>query len=304
MKRLPDFLIIGAGKSGTTSLDNYLKQHPDIFMSPVKEPNFFAYDKIELSSLDKDALAHYHESVTELSNYQNLFKKASETQILGETSNTYLVIDGTAEVIQSYISQVKIIAILRQPTSRLYSRYLHLARENQLPTKHFEDTLDRNSKWWVRNDLVKEGFYFTNLKRYFDIFPSENIKVYLHEDLQDHLSETLEDIFSFLNVEKSIDINDTIEYNKSGFIKNKFYDKTVGHNSIVKNVIKKLFPDQLYERMKNNQWLQKKVNDLKNENLSRPVLEKSLYKKITEDIYAEEIKNLSKLINRDLTHWL
>lgn len=304
MKRLPDFLIIGAGKSGTTSLDNYLKQHPKIYMSPTKEPNFFAYDKIDLSKLDKDAVAHYHESVTNLNDYLTLFKDASPEQIIGETSNTYLVIDGTAEVIHDYIPNVKLISILRQPTHRLYSRYLHLARENELPSENFVDVLDKNSLWWVRNDLVKEGFYFTNLKRYFNVFPKENIKVFLQEDLKDNLHDTLNDIFQFLNVEKTVEVDGGVEYNKSGFIKNKFYDKTIGHNSIVKKLIKQTLPAGLYNQMKNNQWLQKKVTDIQNKNLDRPQLDEELYKRITNDVYSEEIKKLSQLINRDLSHWL
>ncbi|MEQ8243615.1 sulfotransferase domain-containing protein [Fulvivirga sp.] len=304
MKRLPDFLIIGAGKSGTTSLDNYLKLNPEIFMSPVKEPNFFAYDQIDLNILDKDALAHYHESVTKLSQYQSLFEEAQSNQVLGETSNTYLVINGTAEVIHSYIPKVKLIAILRQPTKRLYSRYLHLARENELPSENFADALDKDSIWWVRNDLVKEGFYYTNLKRYYDIFPKENIRVYLYEDLKENLQGTLDDIFSFLNVNEPVKVERAVEYNKSGFIKNKFYDKTVGHNSFVKTIIKKALPNRVYERMKSNQWLQKKVTDIQNSNLARPELDDMLYQQITHDVYAEEIKKLSVLINRDLTHWL
>lgn len=304
MKQLPDFLIIGAGKSGTTSLDNYLKQHPAIFMSRLKEPNFFAYDKIDLSTLDKDAIEHYHTSVTRIDDYLALFKEAQLHQLLGETSNTYLVVEGTAKVIKDYVPNVKLIAILRQPTKRLYSRYLHLARENELPTKNFHDVLNKNSIWWVRNDLVKEGFYYTNLKRYFDLFPEKNIKVLLHEDLKNNLQDTLNEVFHFLGVSETEPVDATVEYNKSGFIKNKFYDKTLGHNSVVKRLVKKALPLSLYDRMKNSQWLQKKVNDLQNNNLKRPELDKDLYKQITEEIYAEEIKQLSTLINRDLSNWL
>lgn len=304
MEKLPDFLIIGAGKSGTTSLDNYLKQHPDVFMSPVKEPDFFAYDRIDLSTLDKDALAHYHTSITKIEDYLPLFKAAKPNQVVGETSNTYLVVEGTAETIKDYIPDVKLIAILRQPTERLYSRYLHLAREEELPSKNFEDVLDRNSIWWVRNDLVKEGFYHKNLSRYYNLFPKENIRVYLNEDLKKDSNAIMKDMFEFIGVEPLESINDSVKYNKSGFIKNKFYDKTLGHNSVIKLAVKKITPTLVYNKVKDNIWLQKVINNLKNRNLEQPKLDKALHQKITNDIYADDIKKLQNLINRDLSHWL
>ncbi|MEP2771612.1 MAG: sulfotransferase [Fulvivirga sp.] len=304
MYNIPDFLIIGAGKSGTTSLDNYLKQHPDIFMSSRKEPDFFSYDKIDLRTLDKDALAHYENAVTDIKTYSDLFQEASEHQLKGETSNTYLVIEGTAENIYSYHPQMKLIAILRQPTQRLFSRYLHLARESELPSKNFEEVLDKSSIWWIRNDLVKEGFYYKNLKRYFDVFPHQNIRVYLQEDLKNHPVKTLNSIYEFLSLKKLDAINDTIEYNKSGFIKNKFYDRTIGHNSIIKKVIKKVIPSTFYKSLKENKWLKQNINKLQEKNLERPQLSKALYQKITDDIYKEDIVSLSKLIKRDLNSWL
>jgi len=304
VNRLPNFLIIGAGKSGTTSLDNYLKQHPDIFMSPVKEPNFFAYQNIDISKLGKDTQAHYESSVTNIGDYYDLFKKAGSNQTIGETSNTYLSVNGTAKIIREYIPDVKLIAILRQPTKRLYSRYLHLARENKLPTTSFEDVLNKNTIWWSRNDLVNEGFYWRNLKPFYDEFPHGNIKIILYEDLKNNLQDTLNEIFEFLNLTRSVTIDISIEFNKSGFIKNKFFDKTLGHNSIFKSVVKKALPYKSYDKIKNNRWLQKKVNYLRNQNLQRPELDPLLYQTITDSVYKNDIKQLQDLIKKDLSTWL
>lgn len=302
--RLPNFLIVGAGKSGTTSLDNYLKQHPKLFLSPVKEPNFFAYEKIDLNTLDKDAVQHYHDSVTDINSYYELFSTSNEEQLLGETSNTYLVVEGAVDSIKSHIPEVKVIAILRQPTERLYSRYLHLAREDRLPTKNFEDVLDKSSLWWVRNDLVKEGWYYKNLSRFFDQFPKDQIKVYLTEDLKSDPQKVLSDIFEFLNVEDFDKIDFSVNFNKSGFIKNKAYDNVLGHNSMIKKGLKSLIPKKLYSKIKEIMWLQKGVNNLRDYNLSQPKLDKELKKKVTNDIYKEDILKLEKLIGRDLSHWL
>src|SRR5690606_9216630 len=89
---IPNFLVIGAGKSGTTSLDKYLKQHPEIFIPDVKEPNFFGYETTTLADLNGDPaeIQHYRNSITSLDEYLNLFRAAAPNQLKGETSNTYM----------------------------------------------------------------------------------------------------------------------------------------------------------------------------------------------------------------------
>ena len=300
---LPDFLIIGAGKSGTTSLDNYLKQHPEIFMSPVKEPNFFAYENIDINQLYPEARHHYHQSVTDLTSYQELFNKAGEGDLLGETSNTYLVVEGSAENIKRHIPGVKLIAILRQPTDRLYSRYLHLAREGELPSENFEDVLDKDSIWWVRNDLVIEGLYYKNLSRFFNLFGKEQIKVIIYDDFRKDPGSVLDEIFDFLEVDRINNLDFSISYNKSGFIKNKMYDRILGHNSVLIKTAKKVIPTRLFSKVKKSLHIQKLISNVRDYNLSQPKLNPELRAEITDKIYKEDIIQLGKLLNRDLSYW-
>lgn len=302
---LPDFLIIGAGKSGTTSIDNYLKQHPEIFMSERKEPNFFAYEKLDPQTLihDKGQLKYYQNSILNLKDYLELFEQAAPGQIKGEVSNTYLYIQDAPHRIKHYIPDVKLIVILRQPVERLYSRYLHLARDNRLPTKKFSDVLDKNTIWWERNDLIKEGMYYKNLSRYFELFPSGNIKVFLFEDFNKYPERTLQSIFKFLGVDDNFKPDYSTRYNRSGFIKNKIYDKLIGHNSIIMRSIKNTLPDT-YDNLKSNLVLQKVVNRVRDINLKRPKIDPELKNTILCQIYREDIIKLQKLIQRDLSHWL
>ncbi|MGM0579210.1 MAG: sulfotransferase family protein [Bacteroidota bacterium] len=302
---LPNFLIIGAGKSGTTSVDNYLKQHPDIFISAVKEPNFFGY---ELNSA-KDfkgspQLNHYNSSVTNFDDYVKLFENASENQLKGETSNTYMYHENAADRIKHYMPDAKLIAILRQPAERLFSRYLHLARENKLPTQNFEDCLDKSSIWWQRNDLIKEGFYGQYLEKYFKHFDKSQIKVFLFEELKGNPEKLHKEIFQFLGVDDQFEIDFSITYNQSGFIKNPMVDKLIGPSSFLFKGIKKIIPQKSIEKIKDNKFLFKKVNDMRSKNLTKPKLSKELKHKISNDIYKEDIHLLEKLINKDLSHWL
>lgn len=306
LPNIPDFVIIGAGKSGTTSLDNYLKQHPQVFIPMVKEPNFFGYEHLTEQDFagQPGELKHFQSSVTTLDAYLGLFNDAKAGQVKGETSNTYLYHEHAPPRIKYYNAGMKLIAMLRQPAGRLYSRYLHLARENRLPTPHFEDSLNRQSIWWQRNDLVKEGFYFNNLSRYFQFFPKEQIRVYLYDEFNKNPQETLKDIYGFLGVDQSFETDASIRYNKSGFIRNRFLDKLYGQSGVLTNLAKRMLPPALKKKLKGNLAVQKSLNNLRSSNLHQPKLDTALKLKVTNDVYREDILKLQDLLQRDLTHWL
>lgn len=304
--QIPDFLIIGAGKSGTTSLDNYLKQHPEIFISRFKEPNFYGYELVKSQDLggDPSELEHYNNSVTNLRDYLKLFDAARPGQLIGETSNTYMYHEVAAARIKYYNPNVKLIAVLRQPTERLYSRYLHLAREDKRPTENFADCLNPQTIWWRRNDLIKEGFYSRYLERFYKLFPSENIRVFLYEDFSKKPSVVLKEIFSFLGIDSAFEIDLSVKYNESGLIKNKFLDKIYGGKGIISKTVKAIFPETIVSFLRESTFVQKHLNKIRSKNLTKPKLDVNLYNKITEEVYREDIINLQELLGKDLSHWL
>lgn len=302
---MPDFLIIGAGKSGTTSIDNYLKQHPDIFMSSVKEPNFFAYEVTDISDLQEhpEELKHYNNSVTSMEEYLKLFSAAKPNQLKGETSNTYLYGKNAPQRIHYHLPNVKLIAILRQPADRLYSRYLHLARDNRLPSAEFKDCLNKDSIWWRRNDLVNEGYYNKHLSRFYELFPKENIKVFLYEDIRNNLNQLLKDIFVFLKVDKNFECDLSVKYNESGIIKNKLINQIIGGNGMIQTALKKVTPS-LYDNAKNSLFAQKFINQLRSKNLEKPKIDPTIEQFLTHEVYKSDILKLQDLIDRDLSSWL
>lgn len=302
---IPDFLIIGAGKSGTTSLDNYLKQHPEIFIPNVKEPNFFGYEQTNLEDFkgDQGEIQHYRNSVTNLPAYLELFKDAHLQQVKGETSNTYMYHKSAPQRIKHYNPDMKLIAVLRQPAGRLYSRYLHLARENRVPSKSFTDCMDKKSIWWQRNDLIKEGFYFKNLSPYYELFPKENIRVYLFEELNNQPEAVLYDIFQFLGVDATFKANLSVRFNQSGIIKNPVLDKIYGQRGVLNKTIKAILPTSTFRALKKNMTLQKTLNDLRSKNLDKPKMDPVIRHGLTNDVYGEDIRQLEKLIGKDLSHW-
>lgn len=302
----PDFLVIGAGKSGTTSLDKYLGQHPEIFMSKVKEPNFFGYESMSRRDFaDRpEELAHFDGSVTNIEDYLKLFSNAKPDQLKGETSNTYMYHEQAPFRIKYYIPDVKLIAILRQPAARLYSRFLHLAREDRTPTPNFDDCLNKNTIWWERNDLIKEGFYGRYLARYYQLFPAENIRVYLYEDLQQSPLEVMKSLYGYLNVDAAFTPDVGLRYNESGIVKNRFLNQLYGPGGFVSRSIKKILPQGAMDKLKENLGFQKRILALRGKNLHRPRLDPEIKRRLTHEVYGDDIKQLETIIGRDLSHWL
>ncbi|MCW5935662.1 MAG: sulfotransferase, partial [Fimbriimonadia bacterium] len=140
--RMPNFLIIGAAKSGTTALYFYIKQHPEVFMAKVKEPRFFAYEggvPEWKGPLDAENNAWV---ITDKEVYTALFNDVSEEKVWGEASPIYLYSEPAPERIKNYAPDAKLVAILRHPIERAYSHYLHLIRDNREPLRDFGKALD------------------------------------------------------------------------------------------------------------------------------------------------------------------
>ncbi len=131
---LPNFLVIGATKSGTTSLYTYLKQHPEVYM-PMKEPNFFALEGREPPFFrgPEGWKEPSQKRITDLEGYRTLFAGASGEKAMGEVSPLYLYAPQAAYRIRRYVPEAKLVAILRNPVERAYSAYMHLVREDREP---------------------------------------------------------------------------------------------------------------------------------------------------------------------------
>lgn len=302
---IPDFLIIGAGKSGTTSLDNYLRQHPELFLPPLKEPNFYGYELLDNRQLtDEDDRQHYQNSVTNFKSYIELFRDAGPGTVTGETSNTYMYHEMAPSRIRHYNPDVKLIAILRQPAERLWSRYLHLAREKRMSPQEINSCTDRNSVWWRRNDLIREGFYFKNLSRFYLLFPESQIKIYLYEEFSKNGYMVMKDIFKFLNVDCSFSPNLKVQYNSSGFIKNKMVDRILGPTGFIQKSAKHILNKGAYNALKKSIFLQSLTNRIRKKNLEKPKMDSEIRRYLIEDVYSKDIEKLQALIKKDLSHWM
>lgn len=294
---MPNFLIIGAEKSGTTALYHYLRQHPQIYMSPVKEPGFFSYE--EGQKPKRAGPGHFPtEPITDVDAYTRLFGEVSNERAIGEATPTYIANPETPARIRSYIPDAKFIAILRHPAERAYANFLHARWLGFEPIADFpralqeEETRIQNG-WGGLWRYKKKGFYYSQLKRYFDTFDRSRIGVHLYEDFRADPVSLLQEIFLFLEVDATFVPDSTIRTNVSGVPKSR-----VMHSMVValnRPTLKQLIPARLVRELR---------EPIRNLILAKPPQMSPEVRRELIEVYREDILELQYLIDRDLSRWL
>ncbi len=292
---LPNFLIIGAAKAGTTALHNYLQQHPQIYLTPDKETNFFAFEGIDIDfqGIGDEALKKF--SITDLATYQKQFIAVTNESAIGEACPLYLYHSESAKKIYHYIPNCRLIIILRNPIDRAYANYLHLIRDGREPLQDFNQALElepqriaNNWEWFWH--YIQVGYYSRQIKRYYDLFKRQKIAIYLYEDLTASPINLLQDIFRFLEVDNNFIPDFSIRPNKSGIPKNKLLHQLLMKPNPIKSLFKPLFPASIRQKIQHR-------------NLAKPQMSSETRQKLTQ-LFREDILACQDLIQRDLSSWL
>ncbi|MGF1482411.1 MAG: sulfotransferase domain-containing protein [Cyanophyceae cyanobacterium] len=286
--RLPDFLIIGAAKSGTTTLYRYLCHHSQIYMSPHKEPSFFARDEVYARGIEW---------------YAALFDEANPEQICGEASTDYTKFPRwphSAERIAQWLPQVKMIYIMRNPVDRAYSYYVHINRGLKVD-ETFEEHLEKTS-------ICLDGSrYLLQIKRYLQFFPQESFLFLLLEDLTEQPNQTLSAVCQFLGIAQDFDFNDqgTITANSG---KNWFEQKMrVQLTAPIKAIpgaeataalLPRQWRDWVYHHLISGSFYGKQI---KQQYINPPMLPETRQRLIAH--YRPLNQQLSEFLNRDLSLW-
>ncbi len=299
---MPNFLVIGAPKAGTSALYSYLQQHPQIFMSAVKEPHFFSFENEEIKAKgpgDQERLAG---TVTRLEEYQKLFELVSDEIAIGEASTTYLSSAKAAERIKYHLPQVKLIAILRNPVDAAYASFLHLRRDGDESINDFALALQQEEERIAKNwegiwHYKNRGFYYQQVKRYFDIFNREQIRIYRYQDFKNNPVKILQDIFGFLEVDQSFTPDMSEKHNVSAMPKNQALNRLLVKPNPLKSTINLILPQDFRSQI---------ASKIKSWNLSqyqKPQMSLEIRQQLTEE-YREDILQLQDLIRQDLSSWL
>jgi hypothetical protein len=307
--RLPNFLLVGAQKSGTTSVYRYLRQHPDVFMPQKKEPRFFGassiYTNISLSDPHYEYLNRT--TVFTFEDYAALFEDVTTERAIGEASIMYLYYyDTVIPEIKEFLGDVKIVAILRDPVDRAFSAYTHLVRE-RFEVLSFERCLEleeerRRANWAPINFFKDLGFYYKQVKAYVENFSA--VKIFLYDDLTREALGLMKDAYDFLEVDPSFVPDVTVRHNISGVPKSLFFHRLVNFltrsNALMdkaKPMARVMLPKETRARLFED------LIALKVKNLAKPEM-KPETREYLKNAYRDDLLRLQDLIDRDLSRWL
>ena len=302
--RMPNFLIIGAAKCGTDALYSYLAQHPQVYLSRSKEPNFFIVEgQAEIPYRgpgDRETLERCDMWVSTLERYQALFADASAEKALGEGSTWYLYNERAPERIHRHVPHAKLIAILRHPADRAYSAFTMLMRDGRETIRDFSLALaaedDRvRSNWEPLWHYRRMGFYSTQLKRYYDTFDAAHIRVVLYDDFSSRPGDVMRELFRFLEVDDQFAPDVAARHNVSLVPKHPTYQWIIAGQHPLKTVARSVFPAAVRRRVKDG---------LLSRSLTRPTPLAPEVRRQLVEIFRPDIVELQGLIDRDLSHWL
>ncbi|MGB3511688.1 MAG: sulfotransferase [Microcoleaceae cyanobacterium] len=297
--KLPNFLIVGVQKAGTTSIYGYLKQHPQVYMSPVKETNFFSTDWEKKTENKSDTKKK--KRIDSWNKYCELFQNVKNEIAIGEASPNYFANYKTSsQMILRYVPDVKMIAILRNPVDRAYSDYLMHLRDgiNVGKVRSFSEQVKFRAD---TSSTIKKGFYYSPVKHYFDTFGQEKLKIILYDDLSKNSLGIMQDIYKFIGVDDKFNPDTSIRQQAAAIPKNQAMNNLLQTKNPIRtamsSTLKVLMPLEMRQKIRSSLI---KLNSGGKE--LKPLSSED--RKLLTDFYREDILQLQDLIQRDLSSWL
>jgi hypothetical protein len=292
---LPNFLIIGTPRSGTTTIYESLQQHPQIFLSPLKEPMFFILEG------EKDLFPGPVSPIgpRDIHAYRSLFDHATREKAIGEASTLYLFSQKAPLRIKKYLPEVKFIAILRNPVDRAFSHFMHNRLAGTEPIADFEEAMSVEEErirrgWFCFWSYRGVGFYGQQIERYFSHFDRRQFQFFLFEDLIADPAVLFTKFLQFLGVDEAFRIRPHEKYNPSGVPRNRFLHAFLSKPNFIKNQLKRILPEKTQYNL---------LTRFMNRNLAKPRLSTEVRRRILA-VYREDIMKTQDLIDRDLSSWL
>ena len=293
---LPDFLIVGAAKSGTTSLYYHLERSKEIIFPTEKESHFFTFYN---NPPNFQSPSYLPTIVTDLKEFTDDLKRAKPGQLIGDASTSYLykheiAIDNIRRLYGEKARDIKIVIILRNPVTRAWSQYWH-NRKNFNEDLEFLEAIDEeivkerlSKNWSFYYNYLDFGFYTKQIEAYQNAF--SHVRVYLQEDLRKSPEGLIDDLSDYLGI-RHFGIEANRVYNPSGVPKKNIFGKLWEINVNAKSLkkVKKILPLRMRKYFSNK---------IMERALVRQEMDADTRKRLV-DVYASEIDSLEQLLQRE-----
>lgn len=299
MAGLPDFLIIGAARAGTTALHSYLRQSPDIFMPAHKEPNFFAFEDEVLACRGPGA-EFINNSVTRMADYRALFADAAPGMRRGEASPLYLYSPKAPARIAHHLPDVRMVAILRNPVDQAFSHFLYATKYRIEPIADFTEALRREEERMAAGWQPLFGYstfprYAEQLERYFARFQRGQILIRTYEDYLSDPAGLMADILDHIGADRSFRADMSEKMNAGGRPKNAAFQDFLMKSNPVTRAIGMVVPKAARLRIRDRLAALNMTRDDRMPKAAKALLLERL---------GPEIERLGPMIGRDLSGWL
>jgi hypothetical protein len=285
---LPNFIVIGVAKAGTTSLYRYLDQHPEIYICPEKGTNYFGYEDARAWTWHDEGepplLRHFR--VRTLAEYEAAFAGATDEIAVGEVSPQYFRSPTAARRIHDLIPHAKLVASLRNPADRAFSGFL-------MRTRRGEAVKDAHQELTPEASHVREGFYFTRMKRYCDLFPRDQMKIYLFEDFKSDPAGIVREVCEFLEVDSGFAPDTAVRHNPASVPRSGVLNRVFYHPKVIRGA-KAVLPERVQGMAKRLRQRNQRPAPAFPADLRADLLR----------LYREDIRKLEELLDRDLSVWL
>ena len=297
MKKMnnPNTFLIGVQKAATTSVFNWLRQHPEICAPlAMKDLAFFTrpmfYEEKGIDFL--------------LKHYENC-KSSQKIKLQGSVH--YIFFEDALRRIKSFNPDAKFILILRQPVDRAISGFKY-ARKFNYENLNFEDAVEKETQRIQSEDLriisectyVSHGYYAYQIKRFLKYFEKNQLKILLYEDVKDSPEKITRELYEFLGVDPKFNPEFTA-YNKTGSLKSKTIQKILFGDHLIKKILVRMISSIITEeQMAKLRWKLIHINTSNKEDNYE--ISQDLIDRLSANFEAD-ITELEQLIDRDLSHW-
>jgi hypothetical protein len=296
-QRRPDFFIVGAPKCGTTAMNDYLRQHPQIFMPERKDISYFGMDlKFERPRISDEE-------------YLSLFRGANGASRVGESSVWYLYSRTSAEEIKSFSPDASIIVMLRNPVDMLYAQHSQFLYNCNEDIADFQAALEaepdrKQGKRIPRQAHFVEGLFYREtakyaeqLERYFSVFGRENVHVIIYDDFKQDTAKAYADSLTFLRVDPLYRPRFQIINPNKTFRSRRLQQLLVAPPVVLTKIFKRITPPSL-----EGQFM-KRLMRMNTRHTKRPALDPVLRKRLQAE-FQPEVQKLADLLGRDLSSWI
>ncbi len=249
--RLPNFVVIGAPKSGTTSLFYYLRQHPDVYLPVRKELHYFSYGFIAANAQGPGDALTVSALCKTLEEYRAHYREVADQKAVGEVSPSYLYYDQVGEAIARTLGPdpVRIVAVLRNPIEKAYSQYMHLVRDGWEKLGFHEalqaESERRAQRWGDFWRYAESSLYAPRLRAYLERFGRENVRVLLFDDLAADPAGAMRGLFGFLGVDSAFPCDTSKVLNRSGRSRFRLVSDFFSQPNPLKALAKRLIPERV-----------------------------------------------------------